>query len=206
MHAYSGPFHFQCPSLQPCQQEGQQLDNTLWVFGYGSLIWNPGFAYQRAEVARLSGWHRSFCMASVHYRGTIEAPGLVLALDRIDDGYCDGVAYAIDPTDKDATLTYLRDRELISYAYLEDWLDVDLSSGTKVRALSYVINRDHSQYRGGLTLEQQAQIIAKSNGERGPNCDYLYATTDHLAKLGIADIDLAWLSARVRELRNLSGN
>jgi glutathione-specific gamma-glutamylcyclotransferase len=182
------------------------VDNALWVFGYGSLIWNPGFAYQRAEVARLSGWHRSFCMASVHYRGTIDAPGLVLALDRAEDAYCDGVAYAFDPAAKDETLAYLRDRELISYAYLEDWLDIDLASGPKVRALSYVINRHHSQYRGGLTLEAQAQIIAMSHGARGPNCDYLFATTDHLAKLGIDDTDLAWLSARVRELRNLTGN
>jgi glutathione-specific gamma-glutamylcyclotransferase len=178
----------------------------LWVFGYGSLLWNPGFAYSRAEVARLSGWHRSFCMTSVHYRGTAEAPGLVLALDRAPDSYCDGLAYAVPDQQAEETLAYLRERELISYAYLEDWLTLDLASGTQVRALCYVINRDHDQYSGAQPLEAQARIIAKSCGIRGPNCDYLFATTDHLAKLGIADDDLAWLSARVRELCDLPPN
>lgn len=182
------------------------MNTPLWVFGYGSLIWNPGFAFSQAEVARLPGWHRSFCMASVHYRGTVEAPGLVLALDRAEAVHCDGVAYRVDPDTADATLAYLRDRELISYAYLEEWLNVDLASGPRVRALCYVINRDHGQYSGALDLDSQAQIIAGSCGERGPNCDYLYATADHLAKLGIADADLLWLSARVRQLRNLDKN
>ena len=182
------------------------MQTPLWVFGYGSLLWDPGFAYTRAEVARLSGWHRSFCMASVHYRGTATAPGLVLALDRAEEGHCDGLAYEVAPQDADATLAYLRERELISYAYLEDWLTLDLATGIQVRALAYVINRDHSQYSGALPLEAQAQIIAKSHGIRGPNCDYLYATTDHLAKLGIADADLAWLSARVMQLRSLAQN
>ena len=182
------------------------MNSALWVFGYGSLIWNPGFAFAKAEVARLPGWHRSFCMTSVHYRGTATAPGLVLALDRAADGHCDGLAFAVDPTAWHETLAYLRDRELISYAYVEAWLDIDLASGHRVRALAYVINRDHGQYSGALPLEAQAQIIAKSCGERGPNCDYLYATADHLAKLGIADADLGWLSARVRQLRNLPQN
>lgn len=182
------------------------MDNALWVFGYGSLIWNPDFAFVQTEVARLPGWHRSFCMASVHYRGTVEAPGLVLALDRAAKAHCDGLAFKVDPTLRDVTLASLRERELISYAYLEDWLHIDLASGEKVQALAYVINRDHSQYRGGLSLEDQAQIIAASSGVRGPNCDYLYATTDHLAQLGIADPDLVHLSSRVRELRALSTN
>lgn len=177
------------------------MQTPLWVFGYGSLLWDPGFAYLRAEVARLPGWHRSFCMASVHYRGTPEAPGLVLALDRAAHSHCDGVAFEVAAEYADATLATLRTRELISYAYLEDWLNLDLATGETVRALTYIINRDHGQYGGALTLEAQAQIIAKSHGLRGPNCDYLYATTDHLAKLGIADADLAWLSARVRQLR-----
>ncbi len=182
------------------------MQKPLWVFGYGSLLWDPGFAYSRAEVARLSGWHRSFCMASVHYRGTVDAPGLVLALDRAEYGHCDGLAYEVAPQDTDATLAYLRERELISYAYLEDWLSLDLANGSQVRALAYVINRDHGQYSGALPLEAQARIIAKSHGLRGPNCDYLYATTEHLAKLGIADADLAWLSDRVRELRSRATN
>ena len=182
------------------------MKTALWVFGYGSLIWNPGFAHLRAEVARLPGWHRSFCMTSIHYRGTATAPGLVLALDRADGGYCDGLAFEVDAALREETLANLRTRELISYAYCEEWLDVTLASGPRVQALAYVINRDHDQYSGALPLEGQAQIIARSCGERGPNCDYLYATTDHLAKLGIADADLDWLSARVRQLRELPTN
>ena len=182
------------------------MDSALWVFGYGSLLWNPGFAHQRAEVARLPGWHRSFCMTSVYYRGTPVAPGLVLALDRAPAAHCDGLAFAVDASQKDATLAYLRERELISEAYLEDWLDIYLASGPRVRALCYVINRDHAQYAGGLPLEAQARIIAKSHGDKGPNCEYLFATTNHLAKLAIADDDLIWLSRRVKELRNLSAN
>lgn len=182
------------------------MQSSLWVFGYGSLLWNPGFAYLRAEVARLPSWHRSFCMTSVHYRGTAQNPGLVLALDRADGGHCDGLAFEVDAAARDETLTYLRERELISYAYREEWLYVDLASGPRVKALAYVINRDHDQYSGALPLEAQAQIIARSCGMRGPNCDYLYATTDHLAKLGIADADLDWLTARVRQLRELPQN
>ena len=182
------------------------MQTPLWVFGYGSLIWDPGFAYTRSYVARLPGWHRSFCMASIHYRGTVEAPGLVLALDRADAHHCDGLAFEVPADARDATLATLRERELISYAYVERWLDIDLASGPRVTALAYVINRDHGQYSGTLPLEAQAQIIAKSCGQRGPNCDYLYATTDHLATLGIADADLVWLSARVRQLRDLPTN
>lgn len=180
------------------------MQTPLWVFGYGSLLWDPGFAFTRAEVARLHGWHRSFCMASVHYRGTEASPGLVLALDRAPQSHCDGLAFEVAAEHAGETLAILRARELISYAYLEDWLSVTLASGAQVNALCYIINRDHSQYSGALSLEAQAQIIATAHGIRGPNCDYLYATADHLAKLGIADADLTGLAARVRELRDLT--
>ena len=182
------------------------MDIALWVFGYGSLLWNPGFPHQRAELARLPGWHRSFCMTSIHYRGTPDAPGLVLALDHAPGAHCDGLAFAVEERHKDATLAYLRERELISEAYLEDWLEVDLASGQRVRALSYVINRDHAQYAGGMSLDAQAAIIAASIGDKGPNCDYLFATVDHLAQIGVSDNDMTWLCMRVRELRNQSSN
>ncbi len=176
------------------------MTEPLWVFGYGSLIWHPGFAVAERAVARLDGWHRSFCMRSIHHRGTVDAPGLVLALDRAGGAHCDGVAFRVEPGAEAATITALRERELISSAYVEEWLMLRLADGRGVRALAYVIDPDHVQYCGGLALEEQAQIIARAIGGRGPNCDYLWSTAAHLAELGIADADLDWLADRVRAI------
>lgn len=176
------------------------ISKEMWVFGYGSLIWNPEFPVAEQHIARAKGWHRSFCMRSIHHRGTVEAPGLVLALDADPQAVCDGVAFRVTPGAEAATLQALRDRELISSAYLERWLPVDLADGRQVSALVFVIDPDHGQYCGGLPLETQAQIIAHAVGGRGANRDYLHATAAHLADLGIADADLEWLSARVRSL------
>jgi glutathione-specific gamma-glutamylcyclotransferase len=172
----------------------------MWVFGYGSLIWDPGFAVAERRVARIHGWHRSFCMRSVHYRGTAAAPGLVLALDRAEGACCDGVAFRVPDGAEETTLAYLRERELISDAYLELRLPVVLHDGPTVQAVAYVINQANGQYCGRLTPEEQAAIIVASTGVRGPNRDYLYATVAHLAELGIGDADLDALAARVREI------
>lgn len=176
------------------------MNTALWVFGYGSLIWNPGFPVARRKVARLSGWHRSFCMWSIHHRGTSDHPGLVLALDRADGARCDGVAFLVEPGAEEETRTALRERELVSSAYLETTLGVELAGGEQVDALAYVIDPAHVQYCGGLGLEEQARIILSATGGRGPNRDYLWSTVEHLNALGIADPDLDWLSQRVREL------
>lgn len=170
----------------------------MWVFGYGSLIWNPGFAVARQQVAVLHGWRRSFCMRSVHHRGSPEAMGLVLALDRDPGACCHGVAFQVADGAEEVTLATLRDRELISSAYLEAWLTVQLPMGPQ-QALAYVIDPAHVQYCH-LPPEEQAQIIAKAVGGRGTNRDYLNATAAHLTELGIADPDLDWLVARVSRL------
>jgi cation transport protein ChaC len=172
----------------------------MWVFGYGSLIWNPGFPVAVSSVARIEGWHRSFCMRSIHHRGTVADPGLVLALDRAAGAVCDGVAFAVAPGAEAATVQALRERELISSAYEEVWMPIRLLDGETVEALTYVIDPAHDQYCGGLALEDQAQVIARAVGGRGANRDYLYSSADHLAALGIADADLGWLAARVREI------
>ncbi|QYZ70374.1 gamma-glutamylcyclotransferase [Neotabrizicola shimadae] len=176
------------------------MDKAMWVFGYGSLIWDPGFPIAERQLAFLSGWHRSFCMRSIHHRGSEAAPGLVLALDESPDARCAGVAFRVAPGAEESTLAALRERELISSAYLERNLPVTLADGAGVQALVYVIDPHHIQYCGGLPLEEQAQIIATAHGGRGPNRDYLFATAAHLAELGIADLDLDWLAARVRAL------
>lgn len=172
---------------------------SLWVFGYGSLIWDPGFPVAERRIARLEGWHRSFCMRSIHHRGTVEAPGLVLALDRAEGAACAGVAFRVEPGAEAATLAALRERELVSSAYLEEMLTVETAQGP-VEALTYVIDPAHDQYCGGLDLAEQARIIARSVGGRGANRDYLWATVAHLADLGIDDPDLVWLDREVRAL------
>lgn len=172
---------------------------TLWVFGYGSLIWDPGFPVAERRIARLDGWHRSFCMRSIHHRGTVDAPGLVLALDRLTGAACAGVAFRVEPGAEAPTLQVLRERELVSSAYLEQVLTVETGDGP-VEALTYVIDPDHVQYCGGLALDEQARIISRAVGGRGANRDYLSATVAHLAELGIDDPDLEWLDREVNDL------
>jgi len=172
----------------------------LWIFGYGSLMWNPGFAHEQSQIARLSGYTRSFCMRSIHHRGTVADPGLVLALDAQPDAHCDGLGFCVSPDAHEQTLSYLRERELISSAYLEKTLPITLADGQRVAAVTFVVDDQHEQYCGGLALSEQAGIIAGATGGRGPNDEYLFNTTDHLGTLKINDPELEWLSCRVREI------
>jgi cation transport protein ChaC len=177
------------------------MANTpLWVFGYGSLMWNPGFAFDERAIARLDGFSRSFCMRSIHHRGTPEVPGLVLALDPVAGASCEGIVLRVKSGSEDDTIEYLRERELVSSAYLELSQRVELNDGRQVEAVTFVVDTDHVQYCGDLPLEEQAGIIARSVGGRGPNTEYLYNTAEHLAELGIRDAELDWLARRVREI------
>ena len=174
--------------------------SPLWVFGYASLLWNPGFPVTERKLATLRDYHRSFCMRSIHHRGTAEEPGLVLALDEMPGASCQGQAMRVPDHANIEVIEYLRERELISSAYLERLVELDVEDGSTVTALTYVIDPTHVQYVSGLELEQQARIIARSAGGRGPNSEYLWNTADHLRELGIEDEDLDMLSARVRVL------
>ncbi len=175
-------------------------DAPLWVFGYGSLMWNPGFDVAETALARLDGYHRSFCMWSIHHRGTPEHPGLVLALDEAPSGHCDGLALRVPDDQRAQTLDYLRERELISSAYLEKQLPLSLHDGRQVMAVSFVVDRDHVQYCGDLSLERQAEVISTARGGRGPNTEYLENTASHMQQLGIEDPDMMWLVSRVASL------
>jgi len=172
---------------------------AFWVFGYGSLLWNPGFTPVRQVKARLHDYHRSFCMLSIHHRGSEEDPGLVLALDTQPGGQCTGVAFQVADEDVDTVHAELRERELISSAYYEDTVELVSDDGDKIPALAYIINRDHDQYCQ-FDLEKQAQIIANAVGGRGPNTEYLFNTAVHLNELQIKDSDMDWLVSRVRAL------
>lgn len=173
------------------------MQDQLWVFGYGSLIWDPGFEVAEARVAHLAGYRRSFCMRSLHYRGTPESPGLVLALEPQPGAHCTGLALRVPAGQEAAALAGLRARELISYAYQEAQVPLRFEGGGSVVALTYVINPENDQYQPGLTLPQQAQIIAGAQGQRGSNREYLSATYHHLTRLGIQDPDMAWLAAEL---------
>jgi cation transport protein ChaC len=173
--------------------------NTIWIFGYGSLIWNPGFDPAERALAHAPGYERSFCLRSLVQRGTPEAPGLVLALDG-GQGGCDGVAFAVRAGQEAEVMTYLRERELVTSAYLERKIPLELADGRRVQAVTYVIDRHHDQYCGGLTAQTQARIIAQARGGRGLNSEYLFNTAAHLHELGIPDAMLDALVARVREL------
>lgn len=171
---------------------------TLWVFGYGSLMWNPEFDPAEAVTATLPGYARSFCMSSIHHRGSVAEPGLVLALDAMEGAECRGLALRIPEAREAEILAALRERELVSSAYLEQVLPVRLDDGREVEALAYVVDPDHVQYCGGLSEAEQARIIATAHGGRGPNRDYLWSTADHLDALGIADPELSRIARLVR--------
>ena len=171
-----------------------------WVFGYGSLIWDPGFTPVETRRAWVTGYARSFCMRSTQYRGTESVPGLVLGLDERSDAECSGLALRVCPSDHDEVIAYLRARELVTEAYREAILPLRLDDGRRVEALTYVMRRDHVQYAGGLDLDEQARIIARAQGRRGANADYLFNTAAHLSRIGLADADLDRLTDAVRRL------
>ena len=173
---------------------------TMWVFGYGSLIWNPGFEVDEMRIATLEGYARSFCMRSIHHRGTEENPGLVLALDEMPRARCHGVAFSVRAGQEADVLAYLRERELISSAYVERTLEITLADKRRVEAVTYVIDAAHVQYCGGLDLEEQARIIAGAHGGRGPNSEYLFNTAAYLHELGISDPELDSIVAQVKML------
>lgn len=176
------------------------IGDEIWVFGYGSLIWNPDFPVAARRLARAPGWRRSFCMHSFQFRGTESEPGLVLALDRGEaDDACAGVALLMAAEGAADSLARLRARELVSSAYHEARIPLVTDAGP-VEAITFVIDRHHPQYCGALPLEEQARIIARAHGNRGPNRDYLWQTVAALDRLGLHDPDLAWLARRVRAL------
>ena len=172
----------------------------MWVFGYGSLLLNPGFEPVEQVRADLPGYRRSFCMLSIHHRGTPEDPGLVLALDAAKAAdACAGLALRVDEREAEHVLQELRARELISSAYVEKCVDLPLADGRRARAVTYVVDRDHAQYCT-YALDQQAEIIARAVGGRGPNLEYLFKTADMLRDLGVPDPQLDYLAKTVANL------
>jgi cation transport protein ChaC len=185
------------------EQLSESLTNTLnakpkgagwWVFAYGSLLWNPLFPFAESRRASVHGLHRRFCLLSLASRGTPDAPGLVLGLDR--GGSCRGVAYRLPAPLAMDELHLLWRREMVTGAYLPRWLHVDCDGRAQI-ALGFVVRRDHAQYTPKLTIDEQAEVIARASGAFGSSADYLERTRVSLATHGIVDLYLERLAARV---------
>lgn len=167
-----------------------------WVFGYGSLMWNTGFPYLERQKAVVQGYHRSLCLFSYHYRGTKEKPGLVLALD--EGGSCEGLGFAVADSEWDKVLAYLREREQISYVYLEREVQLQLAdTGEDVTAITYVVDSQHDQYAGKLSLAETLRYINQGVGSAGPCRDYVVNTLSHLREINVHDAYLEEIGTRL---------
>lgn len=186
------PSEFDVPPLRPdLVRPGEEI----WVFAYGSLMWNPGFAFVERRPARLRGYHRRFCVYSHIYRGTPEAPGLVLGLDR--GGSCRGIAFRVAAERAPQTLAYLWDREMVTSVYRPALRTVE-AGGEPVRALCFLANPAHRQYCGERDIACIAALIRQGHGRSGSNREYLENTVAHLRELGIIDRGLEALLERVK--------
>ena len=169
----------------------------LWVFGYGSLMWRPGFAFEASTHGLLKGAHRSLCVYSEFHRGTKEQRGLVLGLDR--GGACRGIVFRVKAGAEQETIGYLREREQVTAVYVEAYRKVKLldNSDRTVDALTYLVDRNHAQYAGALPLEEQLRLVRGGKGQSGANIDYVLNTLRHLQAEGVHDPRLAALAARL---------
>ena len=172
----------------------------LWVFGYGSLMWRPGFEFIEQRAARLHGYHRSFCVYSHVHRGTPERPGLVFGLDA--GGSCRGVAFRIEAAKADNVRRYLQEREQATAVYVERMASVLLvDSVQRIKALCFAVDRKHQQYARALDFDTQVELIARGAGQSGSNPEYLESTIGHLGEAGIVDKELSrlWHAVKMRQ-------
>ncbi|QOZ28892.1 gamma-glutamylcyclotransferase [Bradyrhizobium sp. CCBAU 51753] len=184
-------------------QSSETADGDLWVFGYGSLMWKPGFAFLEQTPARLIGEHRALCVYSFDHRGTPEKPGLVLGLDR--GGACRGIAFRVAAHLRNDTIAYLRGREQTTNVYREVMRSVWLENEARdrVSALAYVVDRGHVQYAGRLSLAEQLRLVQQGHGRSGDNRDYVLSTVAAIEKQGFRDAQLHQLAAMLRDAGTL---
>jgi cation transport protein ChaC len=185
--------------MSPLSQIDTTSHDDLWVFGYGSLMWRPGFDFVEQQQARLIGEHRALCVYSVDHRGTPERPGLVLGLDR--GGACRGIAFRVEGSKRAATVQYLREREQTTHVYREVmrpvWLHNDARE--RVNALVYIVDRAHVQYAGRLSFEDQIRYVRQGHGRSGQNRDYVLSTVRAIEAQGLRDANLHRLARHLGE-------
>jgi len=183
-------------SRQQMLREVAQGD-SVWVFGYGSLMWNPAIHVSESLPARLDGYSRRFAMRLVFGRAMPDKPGLMLCL--VPGGACHGIAHRIAPENVDSETRILWMREMLSGAYNPTWVDLDFGA-RRVRGIAFIINETHPRYAPGLALKEKATLIATAEGPLGSNRDYLFRTASSLAEAGLADDYIAELTAQVRTM------
>ncbi|MGN6115864.1 MAG: gamma-glutamylcyclotransferase [Nitrobacter sp.] len=183
----------------------QAASGDFWVFGYGSLMWRPGFDFIEQVPARLIGEHRALCVYSFDHRGTPEKPGLVLGLDR--GGACRGIAFRVAAGAREATIAYLRAREQTTHVYREVMRSVWLENEARLRvsAMAYVVDRGHVQYAGRLTLTEQVRYVRQGHGRSGNNRDYVLSTVRSIEAQGFRDPKLHQLADLLRDDTPVSG-
>ena len=159
----------------------------LWVFGYGSLMWRPGFSFVEMQAGRVAGFVRDMCFLSIHYRGTPETPGLVCGLMEDARGVCVGRAIRVAAAEAAAEIAYLDARELITDIYHPRTVVVTLEDGRTVSARCYVADTTHAQFVGGWSEAEKAAAIAAGRGSEGRSLDYLASLVSHMDELGIGD-------------------
>ena len=160
-------------------------DRDFWVFGYGSLMWSPCFAYREKRLARVHGYHRALCILSTRYRGTHRKPGLVMGLCR--GGSCWGMAYRIPRSEVRHALARLWNREMPRRVYQPRLVPVTLPGSRRVQALAFIADPEHPAYVRELDLHGRARLVAQGIGKRGPCIDYIRNTLDHMHDVGVRD-------------------
>lgn len=167
----------------------------VWVFAYGSLMWNPLMQFAERRRARVHGWHRGFYLWSKINRGTPDSPGLVLGLDR--GGSCEGVACRLDPSTAAEDIALLWRREMIGGTYVPRWMRASTSGGP-VHAVAFVVDRRLDTYAGRLDDDTIVDVALRARGHYGPCVDYLVETAESLGRMGMADARLTRLAAKCR--------
>jgi glutathione-specific gamma-glutamylcyclotransferase len=173
------------------------MRRELWIFGYGSLMWDPGFAYVQWGPALIYGYHRALCISSHRWRGTPQQPGLVLGLAR--GGACRGIAFLVPRGDVEGALQYLWGREMRRRVYLPRLLRTRLPD-REIRALAFIADPRHEAYTGESSIRATARRIATCCGSRGANLEYVERTVEHLCELGVRDHQLQSVLTAARAL------
>ena len=174
---------------------GAESKDDVWVFGYGSLMWNPCFAYDLRVVATLDDHSRSFCIWTMIARGTPEKPGLGLGL-RARKGSCRGILYRLIPKNLERGLAALWNREMLTGIYTPQWVLARTSDGPR-RCLTFVVDETHEQFAGEMPVDRMAEIVATAAGKYGTCASYLDETVRALESEGCSDPDLSALLAKV---------